>query len=185
MVLSARADDILATQTVVDVIGRLQTTFWIEHQVLIRGGIAKGELVHVQGGQLFGPAMNCAYRLESKEADGPRVLIHGDCLAHLAQQPTWHLLAPFFAMDSDGKVGMSLAECYAQLLVYSAFYVSNEPGWQSLHASLLKAPEDLAEVQARHDLPRVIAKYEWLRPKIEAARTRLKDHKFLAAPPAG
>lgn len=43
--------------------------------MMVRGGITKGKIIHEEGGALFGPAMNEAYRLESKEAKNPRVLI--------------------------------------------------------------------------------------------------------------
>lgn len=43
--------------------------------MMVRGGITKGKIIHEEGGALFGPAMNEAYRLESKEAKNPRILI--------------------------------------------------------------------------------------------------------------
>lgn len=43
--------------------------------MMVRGGITKGKVIHEEGGALFGPAMNEAYRLESKEAKNPKVLI--------------------------------------------------------------------------------------------------------------
>jgi hypothetical protein len=175
IVLSAHADNIIATQTVVDLVGRLQTTFWMEHKLLVRGGIAKGELVHIQGGQLFGPAMNCAYHLESKKAVGPRVLMQKDCWAHFEKQPTWHLLAPYFAADAEGARGMSLAECYTQLLVHAPFFVNNEGGWNNLHSSMMEAPADLASVKAGQSEERAIAKYDWLIPRIDAVKSKLAN----------
>lgn len=47
--------------------------------IMIRGGITIGDLYH-DGDILFGPAMNEAYRLESKVATYPRVIIESDIL---------------------------------------------------------------------------------------------------------
>lgn len=42
---------------------------------ILRGGIAIGNLYH-SNGIVFGPAMNCAYELESKRAKNPRILVN-------------------------------------------------------------------------------------------------------------
>ncbi|MDQ1209766.1 hypothetical protein QE380_002689 [Acinetobacter baylyi] len=47
--------------------------------VLIRGGITHGKLIH-QDDFLFGPAMNRAYELESQFAKNPRIIIDPDLL---------------------------------------------------------------------------------------------------------
>ena len=47
--------------------------------IMIRGGIAIGDCYH-DGRIIFGPAMNEAYRLESKEAKWPRVVITSETL---------------------------------------------------------------------------------------------------------
>lgn len=43
--------------------------------MMVRGGITRGKIIHEEGGALFGPAMNEAYRLESTEAKNPKVLL--------------------------------------------------------------------------------------------------------------
>lgn len=43
-------------------------------KLLLRGGIACGSLIHTDK-TVFGPAMNCAYHLESKVAKQPRIAI--------------------------------------------------------------------------------------------------------------
>lgn len=46
----------------------------MKHKVIFRGGITFGKIFH-DAELLFGPAMNCAYRLESVEAKFPRIVI--------------------------------------------------------------------------------------------------------------
>jgi hypothetical protein len=69
---------------------------WMDHQILIRGGIAKGKLFHVEGGPLFGPAMNRAYFLESKKAKYPRVIIDSLCYQEYKKVETFNLLESLF-----------------------------------------------------------------------------------------
>lgn len=172
LVLSAEADDLIATQLVVDIVGRLQMTFWRDHSLLLRGGIALGELVHVQGGQLFGPAMNCAYRMESKVAVYPRVVISEDCWAHFQSQDTFGVLAPFFHQDEQGVRGMSLAECYLQLLEHSSLFLTDARGERELRQSLKTAPSQLKTIRASMTEARIQAKYDWLIPRVGQVRAR-------------
>jgi hypothetical protein len=60
LVISAPATSVVASQLVLDVIAKLSILLWVKHSLVIRGGVTKGLLVHVENGPLFGPAMNCA-----------------------------------------------------------------------------------------------------------------------------
>jgi hypothetical protein len=79
--MSAEADNVIASQLIPDRLAELSVTVWTRHQLLLRGGITIGELVHVQGGPVFGPALVCAYYMESKKAVHPRIIIDPECLA--------------------------------------------------------------------------------------------------------
>ena len=66
-------------------------------------------LIHIQGGPLFGPAMNEAYALESKAAIYPRVLFSPQAATHLDQ--IWgRETSPFFD-TFDGYKAMDLVSC--------------------------------------------------------------------------
>lgn len=51
--------------------------------MMVRGGVAIGDLIHEESGALFGPAMNEAYKLESKIAIYPRVVMSEKAFSHL------------------------------------------------------------------------------------------------------
>lgn len=51
----------------------------MNHGVIFRGGITYGQIFH-DSEMIFGPAMNRAYRLESKEAVYPRIIIDKSAL---------------------------------------------------------------------------------------------------------
>jgi hypothetical protein len=52
----------------------------IKYNLLFRGGITYGKIFH-DAEMVFGPAMNCAYRLESKLAIFPRIIIDSSALS--------------------------------------------------------------------------------------------------------
>jgi hypothetical protein len=85
----------------------------LRNGVLVRGGIAYGELVHSTS-LVFGPALVDAYLLESKEAVVPRVVVSDRAFERMAE--TWHTqmeempgafdpsyLERMFRLDADGK----------------------------------------------------------------------------------
>jgi len=56
----------------------------LEHGFLLRGGITKGEIYH-KDSLVFGPALNRAYELESKNAIFPRVILDFDLTTEFGQ----------------------------------------------------------------------------------------------------
>lgn len=90
-------------------IDALQKVFFWQLGMLMRGGVSKGALIHIQGGPLFGPAMNEAYALESKLAIYPRVLFDPQAAVLLHQ--IWGTEA-FPLFDAfDGHKAMDLISC--------------------------------------------------------------------------
>jgi hypothetical protein len=106
LVLSARSDDVIASQMLLDLLTKISAMMWMSHSLLLRGGVTIGKLVHIQDGPLFGPAMNQAYLLESKKAHHPRLLIDKHCIERyravdsfrlfesFIQEPRWPLQIP-------------------------------------------------------------------------------------------
>lgn len=70
--------DLLDLRMIFDLIEGLQLNLIRFHGKLIRGGITEGSLYH-KNNICFGPALNRAYYLESKEAIYPRILVD-NCL---------------------------------------------------------------------------------------------------------
>ncbi|TAV81566.1 hypothetical protein [Rhizobium leguminosarum] len=167
VVLSAQASDAVASQLVVDLAGRLTMSFWEGHEMLVRGGITKGPLVHVQGGRLFGPAMNEAYHLESKIASFPRIVMSDDCWSYFSLQPTFPTLEFFFDLDEDGYRSMSLAGAYRQILEASPMFMVNPNEAVPMLRKLAGTPSRLRAIGSSFTENRVTSKYDWLIPRIE------------------
>ena len=99
-----------------DLIARLNYRLWNEHQLLMRGGVTVGKLVHEENGPLFGPAMVRAYDIESKLSKFPRVLID-NTIAHLMlHSDNYKRMKPLFGNAEDGYLEISLATSLAFLL---------------------------------------------------------------------
>ncbi|WP_439113886.1 hypothetical protein [Hydrogenophaga sp.] len=108
-VLSCSADNPGSCRMLLRAIDKLQNIFFWHLGMLMRGGVSKGPLIHIQSGPLFGPAMNEAYMLESKSAIYPRVLFASQAATHLHQ--IWGTeLSPFFD-TFDGHKAMDLISC--------------------------------------------------------------------------
>jgi len=75
IVISVGMENEMNVMSVLEYIGRLIYNLWNEFKILIRGAITIGELVHVENGALFGPAMVEAYDLETNLANYPRIII--------------------------------------------------------------------------------------------------------------
>lgn len=75
IVISVKADDMKYVMTVMELIGRVIFKLWNDFNILIRGGITVGDLIHEEGGVLFGPAMVKSYEYETYLAKNPRIII--------------------------------------------------------------------------------------------------------------
>lgn len=146
VVLSAPASDLIGSQLVVDLAGRLTMSFWEGHEMLVRGGITKGLLIHDQGGRLFGPAMNEAYHLESKVASFPRIVISDGCWYYFKLQPTFPTLEFFFDLDNDGCRSMSLAGAYRQILEASPRFMADPADAKPMLRKLAGTPATLRAI---------------------------------------
>lgn len=82
-VVSCPANNFGSVALLLRTIYTVKRLFFWKLGLLMRGGIAKGPLIHEHGGVLFGPAMNEAYLLESKSAIYPRVLFSDLAAVHL------------------------------------------------------------------------------------------------------
>ncbi|CAI8952874.1 MULTISPECIES: hypothetical protein [Pseudomonas] len=162
LVISARANDVIASQMVMDLLTKISALMWMSHKLLLRGGITVGKLIHVEGGPMFGPAMNRAYYLESKLADHPRFLIDKHCIEQYRKVETFRLFESFIQQDGDFYYA-SLATSFKHILNDSSLVLSGEKVLRKFRESMLAAP---AEVESLRELykedERVGPKYDWL-----------------------
>jgi hypothetical protein len=160
LVISAKSNDVIASQLVVDIVGKLNIKMWMDHQILIRGGIAKGKLFHVEGGPLFGPAMNRAYFLESKKAKYPRVIIDSLCYQEYKKVETFNLLESLFNEDDDFKF-ISLISSLNHAVTDSTLVLAGDKVLEPFEKEIVNAPNKLKEIESTHNDERIKEKYNW------------------------
>ena len=138
-----------------------------DYGILLRGGIARGQLIH-DNTMLVGPAMVDAYRLESKVAIYPRIIIEEELKklfddnmeayirnhTNLDEVPVFNRI---FKKDDD--------DWYYLDYIQPAEEYNNE----STPDEHLKKLGYLAEKGLKSDEEKVRIKYEWLKKKVAAA----------------
>jgi len=173
LVISALADDVIASQMVMDLLTKISAMMWMSHKLLLRGGVTVGKLIHIEGGPMFGPAMNRAYYLESKLADQPRFLIDVHCIERYREVHTFGLFESFIQQTFIPKEGdfyyASLATSFKHILNDSSLVISGEKVLRKFRQSMLAAP---AEIEKLRELfkadKRVGPKYDWLAEEFAA-----------------
>lgn len=96
-VISAPADNPGACDLLLRAIQIVHFQFFFSIGMLMRGGIALGDVVHERGGALFGPAMIEAYELESKHAIYSRVVVSKKASEFIKERlGIFHLSGAFF-----------------------------------------------------------------------------------------
>ena len=141
-----------------------------DYDVLVRGGIARGQLVHDRT-MVVGPAMVEAYHLESKHAIFPRIIIEKELKEQidanveeyikthttLTEVPEFNKL---FKMDDDGW-------CYLD-------YIKPAPEFNIRlnEDEHLKVLDEMTVKGFLSPNQRVQEKYAWLRKKIDDARRK-------------
>lgn len=168
LVISAPADHAMASQMVLDLLTKLSTMMWMSHKLLLRGGITVGQLVHIENGPMFGPAMNRAYKLESKLAITPRFLIDRHCIERYRQVDTFELFESFIQEDGEFFYA-SLATAFRHIINDSAQSMLGEDFLKPYRAAMLSAPEEIECLAEKFkDNADILKKYKWLAEEFSA-----------------
>lgn len=155
-VLSCPADNLGSCRLLLQTVYAVQRLFFWHMGILMRGGVAKGQLIHEQGGVLFGPAMNAAYSLESKSAIYPRVLIEAEAATHLREKLGNHgdpLLFPMFE-SFDGHIAVDMV---------SMLHLPKE---QPKSAEEMKSQLDAIEADIQKNAPDALPKIRYLQDRL-------------------
>lgn len=161
LVISAPEGDVIASQLVIDLVIKLKIKMWSDHNLLIRGGITLGKLTHIEGGPLYGPAMNRAYYLESKEAKFPRVLIDASCLAKYRKAETFGLFESAISND-DKHSYISLSTSLFHTFTDSSLVLSGEKVLSQFRSIYEMAPDKLYAIARSYEDENIKQKYLWL-----------------------
>lgn len=170
LVLSADIDNVIASQSILELLAKLSIKLWDEYSLLVRGGITLGKLVHKDNGPLFGPAMNRAYFLESKKAEAPRIIFDEHCINAFRKIKSFSIFESL--IESDEKYSyISLPACFRYITTCSTLAYSKT---KQLQAVEIAQSETLSKIQKiiSADPPKPVKdKYVWL----EAEMRRILD----------
>ena len=127
----------------------------LDNNVIIRGGIAIGKLRHTQN-EIFGPAMNEAYYLESKVAKYPRIVVRERVIMdylkkYVDNNPNKVKLLKLLIQDEDANV-------------YYLDYLGNKDLFNSVndYNTMLQTIESIIKHGKQSSDGKTLEKYEWL-----------------------
>jgi hypothetical protein len=151
----------------------LSIMLWTEHSLLIRGGITIGNLVHIENGPLFGPAMNRAYHLESKIAKTPRILIDSTCIDAYRKIQTFEPFESFIERDNDFYYA-SLATAYRHIINDSSLALAGEKVLSSFRSTFESSHQNIQKLIDSTEDEGIRSKFIWLSD--ELAKRVLEIH---------
>lgn len=134
--------------------------------ILARGGISKGKLVH-EDDILYGEGMIKAYKLESKAAIYPRILIDREIIEITNEQ----YRSVFFQQDMDGL--WHLNPFSIGLLPGGADELAAD-GWDPHEVGLNELKRHIDKSVSTLTKPDQIAKWNWIERKCSEATEQLK-----------
>lgn len=166
LVLSALKDDIFSRQMIIEALRNFAVVLWNSKKMLIRGGVCEGKLHHSPYGPVFGPALNRAYEIESREAVYPRILIDPECLISLKEDETLKLYGRLFQFE-NGRAYLSLASSLAFSACESMAAIQNVQIARDHWSWLNQLPMDLELIVNEYDDSKIREKYLWLKQESE------------------
>ncbi len=161
VVISADAENPMSCQMLFDTIGKFALRLWGEHNLVLRGGVTIGNLHHTENGPVFGPAMNRAYQIESKEAVNPRLLIDQECYEHLSQPRSFSSIEAMFVEDNN-QVYCSLVSYYKHYRMDPTVHWDKLGLNSKLDSLKVLLEEKVERLTAQNVDESVLAKYRWL-----------------------
>lgn len=173
LVLSALASNAMACQMILHHICILSVRLWEQYHVTIRGGIALGGLYHVDGGQLFGPAMLTAYYLENKCADYPRVILDKEASKLFSGQETFQPMKSLLVNGGDFEQ-LDLATCYFHLCTSSSWGIGQDELVEAYRSSLEALPSAVNAHLRQFEDEKIRGKYRCLEVRA-SDQTKLLD----------
>jgi hypothetical protein len=103
IVLSIGLENDMYAMSLIEYVGRLIYRLWKDFKILIRGAVSVDDLVHIENGPLFGPAMVNAYDFETNLANYPRIIFDDFSFKIITHSPSYNLMNNLFIPFSDEK----------------------------------------------------------------------------------
>lgn len=142
---------------VIELLAKFTVKIFEQHDALIRGGVAIGNLVHDENGPVFGQALVDAYNLECEKARYPRILFGGKEGNAIKMTSAHEYMLPLILEDDSGCY-ISLGSAYMYLSTHSAYAQLNQTELVSGFFQSLKRMRELHQsyLGTRHEI-----KYSW------------------------
>ena len=170
IVVSAPLANEMACFLIFELMAEIYVRVFDSYGLLIRGGIARGAVIHMQSGPLFGPAFVRAYELESKQARMPRVLLQPDMQEALSRTGRHrHMLSLFLSQDTETYI--SLGSSFRFLANDSSMVFASRPKLLEQYRRALEKAENLRLETA--GLP-YADKYSWALADLSAVQDDMK-----------
>lgn len=132
--------------------------------ILVRGGVTVDPLIHNRK-KCFGPAMNKAYKMESKDANYPRIIIDADVLEYDLKNPgsvntvewEYQYLMNLIHKDSNDKL------LFLDYLKQQNEFDESDFYLEFLYNTRNFIMENLTKFKENEKSKRVYEKYKWLK----------------------
>lgn len=173
IVISVGMDNDMNVMSVFEFLGKLIYQLWHEFNILIRGAVTTGKLIHEENGALFGPAMVGAYDLETNLAKHPRIIIDeftSDCIKKSISYKQMSKLFKELNEEKETKGGnilkiengleISLATSLNHFL--NNHFSFNKAMKQEMETVLKNANDDLNKLKGETTREDVKEKYDYL-----------------------
>lgn len=102
IVMSIGLENDMNAMSLIEYVGRLIYRLWKDFKILIRGGVSVDNLIHVENGPLFGPAMVKAYDFETHLSVYPRIVLDDTVFNIVGNSPSFKAMKDLF-IDFSGK----------------------------------------------------------------------------------
>ena len=157
----------IACFTIFEAVAKLMTTLHAEYNLLLRGGIAMGQICHIEEGPLFGPALVEAYELESEEAIYPRILLSKEVATGVLRTEMHEFMLSLFE-KKENEMYISLATAYYYLIHYSSVFNKEQ-----LKKNFFTSKDKISEQLSLTDSIKIKKKYEWLFLEMENMKEKI------------
>ncbi|BAF72450.1 hypothetical protein [Sulfurovum sp. NBC37-1] len=167
LVFSVPVENEIACFTIFEAVAKLMIALHTNFNLLLRGGIAMGQICHIESGPLFGPALVEAYELESKEATYPMILLSNNVAKGILRTQMHEFMLSLF-QEKENKLYMSLATAYYYLIYHSTVFNKKQ-----LKKDFFISKDIISKQIDAVDNQRVKEKYKWLYSEMEDMKTKI------------
>ena len=169
LVFSVPVENEIACFTIFEAVAKLMISLHANFNLLLRGGVAMGQICHIESGPLFGPALVEAYELESKEAIYPMILLSNNVAKGILRTQMHEFMLSLF-QEKENKLYISLATAYYYLINHSTVFNKEQlkKDFFTSKGIILKQIDVVKNLKVKE-------KYKWLYSEMEDMKTKISS----------